>query len=570
MLGSGALEPVFVDRRTQLQLFDNLLAALAHGERRHIALLGLRRIGKTLLLDEVRARHPQHAIAKLAVDTVVSTPETFAFELTASVLQAALRARDTERTVTTQARSIAAAAGLLGEDVVARTEELLELVDTSHDNYGHLLAKVFVFPATLSDALSLPMLVMLDEFQDIRRLQHFPGTDNLWAALREALDRRGRVAYVVAGSIVTAMRTLLRGGTEPLFTRFDEVELPPFAPEDTAALAAAVWERSGLAWDQNAIQRLQTLSQGAPFYAHTLARAAADLVRGAGERVLGEHVDAAFQQQLLDRDNALAIYMQYLFRQAVGGVRGENIPEAVLRYVAEHEGRRVSHIARALRRTVGQIRDVTLELVAIDVLRRDEGGGVWFVDPLLPVWIALERDRQQPLTALADPRAREKVLQMHQERLQALQDAAGPLFEKRVHNLLRQFRGQMISAKLLGAGAESITLPVVQDVRAIDLPDPQAWFSGRPGSVEIDAVTDGSETWLVECKHVRGAVTVADVARLDRKRAFFERQTGRRVDRLWIASSTGMRTDARERCQTRGIYFSGARELAQLERALAR
>ena len=84
---------------------------------------------------------------------------------------------------------------------------------------------------------------------------------------------------------------------------------------------------------------------GAPFYAHTLARAAADLVRGADDRVLGEHVDAAFQQQLLDRDSTLAIYVQYLLGQADGVVRGENIPEIVLPYVAEHEGCRVSDVA---------------------------------------------------------------------------------------------------------------------------------------------------------------------------------------------------------------------------------
>jgi hypothetical protein len=428
------------------------------------------------------------------------------------------------------------------------------------------------------------MLVMLDEFQDIRRLLNFPATDTLWAALREALDRRGRVAFAIAGSIVTAMRGLLRGGTEPLFARFDEVELPPFAPEDTAELAATVWERSNLAWDQNAVQRLHTVSQGFPFYAHTLARAAADAVRGVADRVLGEHVDAALQQQLLDRDSALAIYMQYLLGQAIGAVRGENIPDAVLRHLAEHEGRRLSDVARALRRAAGQIRDVVLELVDIDVLRRDDSGGVWFVDPLLPVWIALERDRQQPLAALAplaDPRAREKVLQMHQERLQALQEAAGPLFERRVHNLIRQFRGQTVSARLFGAGANgggagstsTVALPVVRNVQQVDLPDPQGWYSGRPGSVEIDGVTDsanGTETWLIECKHVRGAVTAADVQRLERKREFFERETGRRVDRLWLASNTGLRTEARERCQAAGVYFSGARELAQLERAVAR
>src|SRR5436309_1631612 len=107
-------DPIFVDRRTELQLFADVLAALRAGERRHLALLGLRRIGKTVLLDEVRARYPDACIVRIAVDTVVSTPEGFALDVAALILQGALRATGQPRTVTSQPRSIALAAGALG------------------------------------------------------------------------------------------------------------------------------------------------------------------------------------------------------------------------------------------------------------------------------------------------------------------------------------------------------------------------------------------------------------------------------------------------------------------------
>jgi AAA+ ATPase superfamily predicted ATPase len=83
------LEPLFVDRERELAEFDALLAALARGERRHVALLGLRRIGKTLLLDEVRRRHPTAAIAYLSLDEVVTSPEDFARPLGVKRLRAA-------------------------------------------------------------------------------------------------------------------------------------------------------------------------------------------------------------------------------------------------------------------------------------------------------------------------------------------------------------------------------------------------------------------------------------------------------------------------------------------------
>ncbi|MGQ9733310.1 MAG: hypothetical protein ACUVX8_18795 [Candidatus Zipacnadales bacterium] len=152
------------------------------------------------------------------------------------------------------------------------------------------------------------MLVILDEFQSIKRLQNFKNTDNLWAAMREALDRRGRLAFVVAGSVVTLMRQILHEGNDPLFTRFREVELPPFGVPDTQDLAVGLWERGGMTWTQNAIQRLHILSQGFPFYAHTLALAAADQARPTASVVDGDHVDAAFQLEMLDPNRTLSIY----------------------------------------------------------------------------------------------------------------------------------------------------------------------------------------------------------------------------------------------------------------------
>lgn len=561
-----SLDPVFVNRRSQLQLFDSVLESLDRGERRHIALIGLRRIGKTMLLDEVRARHPDRCIVKLPVDSIVTTPEDFALEVVAAVLQAATASRQLKRTVTTQPTSILASAAVLGETIVPYADEILDLVGQPAA-YGRLLAKVLGFPAAVSEALDLPMFVILDEFQDIRRLQNFKHTENLWAAIREALDRRGRVAFAIAGSIVTTLRKILHQGNDPLFTRFHEVELSPFSPEDSEELATGVWERGGLRWDQNAVQRLQALSQGFPFYGHTLAISAGDLVRG-DSRVTGDHVDLAFQLHLLSRDSTIAIYCQYLFEQAIGDVRGENLPEAVLRRLAAREGMTRTALARSVRRANGafQVHRIVGELVDIDILA-DRDGGFWFVDPILPIWIALDRERRDPAATFANPEARLKVIAVYDERLRALQEAMGSLFESRVHNVLRQFRGQTVSGRPFGR-SERMTLPRVDDVRGVTIPDPAGRFSGAPGSVEIDAVATDDEVWLVEAKHRAGGVTPAMVDRFSRICAFYV-QHGGAVGRRWYVSRTGFRTAARVKCELEGILYSTSRDLNQIEKELS-
>ena len=563
----SAATTIFVNRRAQLALFDELLAALEQGDQRHLALLGLRRIGKTMLLDEVRVRHPGKCMPKLPLDVVVSTPEDFALEMMATVLEAACYSQGIKRKVTTQETSITAAAALLGEAVVPSVEEIVDLLGRA--SYGRLIPKTLLFPWAVSEALDLPMLVILDEFQSIRKIQNFKNTDNLWAALREALDRRGRVAFVIAGSVVTLMRQILHEGNDPLFTRFREVELPPFEEPDTHELAAGLWERGGMTWTQNAVQRLHALSQGFPFYAHTLALAAADQARPATSAVDGDHVDAAFQTEMLDPNRTLSIYCQYLYQQAIGDVRGENIPDAILRHLAAAEGSTRTDMARAVRRSEGraQVNRVIDELVRIDVLASRDGR-LWFVDPVLPIWTALERERRDPAAVLHNPQARAKVIHSYEERLQGLQEAMGKMFEKRVHNILRQFRGQVVSGKLFGA-ADRRTLPVIGEVHNVELPDPEGKSSGEPGSVEIDAIAPGSETWAVECKHRAGGATVAQVAKFLRACEFYEEKTSQRIDRRWYISQTGFRSEAREKCLTEGIYFSTIRDLQRLERAVA-
>jgi hypothetical protein len=47
----SAPTPLFVDRAAELASFDRLIEGLSTGLRQHVALIGLRRIGKSLLLD---------------------------------------------------------------------------------------------------------------------------------------------------------------------------------------------------------------------------------------------------------------------------------------------------------------------------------------------------------------------------------------------------------------------------------------------------------------------------------------------------------------------------------------
>jgi AAA+ ATPase superfamily predicted ATPase len=413
------LEPLFVDRANELAELDGLLDALAHGRRRHLALLGLRRIGKTMLLDEVRRRHPEAAIVYLALDEVVSTPEDFARALVAETVRVAAAWSGQSLMPDLSDDGLRSASGLLAPEVLAAVDGLLHLARpgaADHASYGALLAATMRSPAVVSEALDVPLLLMLDEFQEVTRLLAFPQTENLLGTIRAALDRRGKVAYVVAGSRVTALRTLLSDGESPLLTRFEQLNLLPFAEDATHDLATRVWNDDDPHVVPDAATRLHRLTGGWPFYVQAVAARAGQVARARGQPVTAELVDEAFWLELVGRAAAVGQQCRYLLDIALRseGARGDglrNTIEAVLRHVAPKRPTTRTEVARALGRHHGpaQVYRAINRLIDTDFLR-EEVGRLALLDPVFALWLALEPARRDPRRTLQDTQARQRLL----------------------------------------------------------------------------------------------------------------------------------------------------------------
>jgi hypothetical protein len=571
-------EPLFVDRARELAEFDALLEVLAQSRRRHLALLGLRRIGKTMLLDEVRRRHPEAAIAYLALDEVVSTPEEFARALAGEILGVAVVRRGIALLPGSTADALRAAARALDPHVLAAIEALLRLLRPDEvDSYGALLAAAMRFPAVVSEALDLPLVLMLDEFQEITRLRAFPNTDNLLGTIRAALDRRGKVAYVVAGSRVTALRALLTDGESPLFTRFEQLDLLPFAEDATHDLATRIWEGDGLTAEPDAATRLHRLTGGWPFYVQAVAARAAQLTRARGQPLTAELIDDAFWQELVGRAAAVGQQCRYLLDTALrselaGGDGMRNTVEAVLRHVARGRTGSRTEVARGLRRhhAPAQVYRAINRLIDTDFLR-EEGGRLMMPDPVFALWLALEPARRQPEGTLADARAQQRLLAWYEAQHAQDREEMGALFERRVENLARQFRGQTVDGRLFGA-AEPVRLPATRQAGKLRVEDPQGQHGHGPDSYEVDIVTLGAgpeDCWAIEAKHRRGAITGPMVERFLRSTQVVARAHQIAFARLWIVAPRGIRPDALALAREHGVLHSGRRQLERLERLVA-
>ncbi len=143
-MASAAPIPLFVNRAAELASFDRIIAGLSTGLRQRVTLLGLRRIGKSLLLDEVQRLHPHLAIARLDVDAIAATPDDFARPVVAETLSGAVRTRGDRHFVGETDEALRAAVELLVPTVAPALDDLLAGLAASA--YGRLLNGVFRFP----------------------------------------------------------------------------------------------------------------------------------------------------------------------------------------------------------------------------------------------------------------------------------------------------------------------------------------------------------------------------------------------------------------------------------------
>ena len=574
MQPSVAYDPLFVNRVHELVEFDAALAALSGGVRRHIALLGLRRIGKTLLLDEVRHRHPDLAICYLNLDEVVSSPEEYARAVITEVLRAAARGIGQLLQISSTNEGIRDAAISIKPELVPLVDNIVGLLQPGA-SYGALLVAVMRFPDQVSGALDLPILVMLDEFQEITRLRAFPRTENLLGTVQAALDRRGKVAFAIAGSKVSALRHLLSDGESPLFTRFSHMELHPFSIDGTHDLTARIWSDETLVVDPDASVRLHKYTGGWPYYTHAVAVRAAELSRASDSRVTPDIIDVAFSEELIGRVTSIGQYCRYLLDTALradnDGLR--NTVEAVLREIAKVQRMSRASLERRLKRHHPHTRIHRAINLLIDTdLIREAAGTLDLADPVFARWLVLEPERRNPEGILHNPQAMRRLLTWYESQHGSDRQEMGTLFERRVENVTRQFAGQTVPGKLFGVDGE-VRLPKVSSVRSLRFDDAEDELGPGTASYEVDLVTIGDhpeDVWAVEAKHRAGAVTSAMIERFQTNARAIAAGHHLTIAQHWIVASRGIRADAAELARNDGMLMSGLRQLEQLERVLAR
>jgi AAA+ ATPase superfamily predicted ATPase len=562
------LRQQFVDRERELQQLDHYLDQLRAGRPIHIALLGLRRIGKTLLFKEFMARLLAKGddVIPIYVDLSEScaSPEQFATAYIGLVAYWLLTRGQALPLPYFDPHTLYAQVAGAGEPIIEETvRRLNQELDKAKPNRHVLLELAFSLPVRLAHEKAMRFVVILDEFQEIRTLENFIDTRNVVAIFRANLQHQSGVAYFLAGSAITALSGMIADYRSPLFVQLVQVPLGGFDRDGTAALVAR-WLPDAVR-DPFLTEEIYALTQGHPFYVTALCQRMHTFHETADRPLTPQLAREAFVIETLSHTGTIYELCRYVHDVALHRATGYASLKAVLHTLAIEEGLTASAVGRRLKVTPGTARNYLRWLVEVDLtVERDKR--YYFRDPVLRYWVAMVTRGIEaiPTTLPVDLMALIEELDLLYQRTTS---ELGLAKESQVRELLRAFAGQTVDGALFGLSGK-ITLPTFTRVEPYIAPDnayeldalaeacPEA---GRRACVEAGRSSD--ERWAVEVKWRNRRADYNDLAGFHAKALDLDA-------RPWFIAKTGLTSSAQTCAREKNILVSTERELQALAERL--
>lgn len=425
-----------------------------------------------------------------------------------------------------------------GLRTVAQT---LAALESARDDPATQVTLALDFPEKLAAELDCRLLLLLDEFTELAVLGNYPTVRRPMHLFRAAMQRHGRLGYVIAASAISAMQELIQDGSSPLFLQFELLEISRFTSDATLELLERIL---GGTPAPGSGRRLHQLSGGHPFYIHAIAARLAVLDTPVAE-VEAQDVLQAFILETLNRAGQIYNYCRYLYDVSSQHARGYGILKAILQVLAEEEGLTLRELARRIHKTAPTARGYLRALQEVDIVAESEGA-YYYRDAVLRYWTAntirgIEVDPFATRSALAP------LIVDLEARHSRLATELGRAKESQVREVLRQLAGRQVDGVLLGTSGV-VEMPTFTRVAPYRSPD---------GQIEVDALAENHESWVVEVKWRGKAAGGKEMAALLQKAQALNAKP-------WFISRSGFTPDARSLAAQQNIYISTRVDLEKL------
>ncbi len=536
-------QAIFTGRDHELaQLERHLL-----GERpADLQLSGLRRIGKSMLIKEFIRRHcanPAILPVYISMEELSETPEDFAVKFIGWQLYWLYGKGETLPLPFLQLSTLVFQ--VPDQPLLEALQPLLHELDRARPDRQRLLQEAFAFPSLMARVTGRRVLLFLDEFQEIGHLTNFTQAKNVLKLLRGAKDRSANVAWCISGSIISEMEAITHESRSPLFGQFSHLPLHPYTRNESEDLIRKFIPEP----DNRLSGLLHHYSAGSPFYLVQLLRRI-NLFAGRGETLTENLIKRAFVAETLSPSGLIHAYCTYLYNISLQRAKGYGVLRAILDQIAMNdEPMNQSELARRLRMTQGAVRTNLKELERIGLLHQRERR-YHYTDSVLRYWVAYV---QHGVEAPEFPGERDMAAVMAEldRKYQQAATELGRSREEEMRGIMRRFAGQQVDGHIFGLAGD-VLLPCFTRVEP---------YRNVEGTVEIDAVGQGAESWALEVKWKGRAAGRKEIEAFRMKAASLG-------GRLWYVARGGFTQEARTYAAEIGMMLSSQADVERLRELL--
>ncbi|MEM3143435.1 MAG: hypothetical protein QXW91_02265, partial [Candidatus Nitrosotenuis sp.] len=215
----------------------------------------------------------------------------------------------------------------------------VEFGETQVSDYSSLFLSVLQTPTAFADKSSLKFVIILDEFQDLHKLNRYPGLKDIFGLFRSVIQQRGNnVSFVISGSRVHMLENILGSGESSLFVHFQILKVEEMNEENSIKLFNAYLKARNLKSNNAVSKKAFDLVGGQPFYLMALADRWNPKTR----------IEDEYKHSLTDSLGSLKLYAEYMLSEDLGEVQSGPMSKTILQVLASMGECSISELAKAI------------------------------------------------------------------------------------------------------------------------------------------------------------------------------------------------------------------------------
>lgn len=363
---------IFTNRKTELDFLKKRI--INPKEPMHLAILGLRKIGKTLLIKEFIKQNSKHKFVYINIEEIITSPEIFSLKIVGKTVYWIFGGEELK--LFSYDNLVEYNLSLKSKTLTNFLSDYNNYISKGEKDYSLFLILLFEFFENMAEELREKIIIVFDEFQAVLTLNRYKGL-NFLNLFRKYVENARKISYILSGSAVSLMKELT-GEKSPLFQLFSEINLSFFNRIDSFILIKKILK--------NMKTKYQSLifyfTKGHPFYIYWLCK---DLE---GKKIDETVIKKVLIQQVLSKEKQIYKHCHYLYKTSLRRARGYNNLKLVIQILSQKEGINANELTKITRKARPAIEDAIEELVKVDLFKLDEEKRIWFIDPVFKLWVS--------------------------------------------------------------------------------------------------------------------------------------------------------------------------------------